>query len=241
MLGDVSVAIIEMLSFNENVGAILALGVASGVAVGAVGARFIGRRSGDSDGAALRERVEMLELRLMTAQSYRVAEGAVRARPGDVAALARLPFAGVMPAFAPGRLLRALDKPDPQAIAKQLTESLQGNVEAAMKVGDAIADAKNLADAAERRRVAAAAKREGAKLSSAVWQTHGAFIQASTAPDTLKAKLKAFFAQVDKLKKRIVALADEPAIAGLTEVVGDIVELLEIAVAIAEEVKRLTA
>jgi len=168
----------------------------------------------------------------------RTAAGGVSGLP----AVTMLPFAREMEAAgARGRWLRARSKTEALSIGEQLGESLRTNVDAAMEAGDAIVEGGDLDDAAARRRMAGPVKRAGSKLSTVFWQAHGEIVLASRAPDSLKAKLKVFFAQVGVLKRRIGALTDEPTISDLLQVVEDVTDLLQIAIAIADEIKRLAA
>jgi hypothetical protein len=174
-------------------------------------------------------------------ENYRAAQLAAAGSGAVLSTVPTLAFARGMSAPMRGRWLRPINKTEAPNIAQLLAESVRANVDAAVEAGDAIVEGGDLDDASVRQRMAGQVKRAGGKLSTAFWQAHGEVVLASPAPDSLKGLLKGFFAQVGKLKRRTGALANEPTITDLLGVVEDVTALIQIAIAIADEVRRIAA
>ena len=242
--------IAQILGLSQNEAIVAAF--AGGVVLGAMLARFsFGLRGRASGGtvtpargrevhAATGFRTAAPELRRFTSRNYagllHIAQTAAANAPQRAGERLTLALAGRGSAWGLSR-----NRPDTEEVARDLAESMRSNLAAAIDAGNAIMQAKDLADPGERRTVTHEVKRAGDQLSAAFWERHGALIRGSAMPASLKTKFEHFFAQIGALKKAIASLPAEPQLAQLAQIVEGVVELLNIAAAIAEEIEKLAA
>jgi hypothetical protein len=238
--------IAQILGLSQNEAVVAAF--ACGIVLGAMLARvsFGGARGGAGGAARGREarapayRDEGPELRRFTARNYagllHVAQTAAAHAPQRAGERLTLALAGTGSAWRMSR-----NRPDTEEVARELAESMRSNLAAAIDAGNAIMQARDLGEPAERRSVTHEVKRAGELLSAAFWERHGGLIRGSAMPASLKSKFEQFFAYVAALKKAIANLPAEPQLAQLAHVVEGVVELLNIAAAIAEEIEKVAA
>lgn len=214
----------------------------AGVAVGALVLASIQSAFGGSTArAALSQRVTRLEIRLVAARDFK------KLSPALMAVAARLPLTrntGVVTLFA-GPASPSHDAsplPDTQQIAREFGEAMHANTGAAVEIAKAIIDAGvNLNDPKDRREVASRIRKSGQLLSGAFWDHYGDALMASAAPASLKELLKAFFAQVKRLKSAVNDLAKQPEFADLDALLEKVIDLLDTAKSIMDELEKALA
>lgn len=213
---------------------------ACGIVLGAFLARFSFGGARGTAGAP-QHRVGAAELRRFATRNYagllHVAQTAAAHAPQRAGE--RLALALALAGRSAWHMTR--NRPDTEQVSRDLAESLRSNLEAAIDAANAIMQSKDLGDPAERRKVAIEVKLAGGKLSAAFWERHGALIRSSAMPASLKGKFEQFFALVAALRKAIASLPAEPPLAQLAQIVEGVVELLNIAAAIAEEIEKIAA
>ncbi len=232
-------ALFDALGITDANVVLFAAGAASGMIVTALAMRNRGHAPAAAAATAARaEPVELVLAGAPLAQHAAVMQAAH-------AAMAGLPFlpppriATMMPT--PKRTLAFLqDRPDGQQVVTELFDALRNNVEAAAEIGDAIVKDANLNDAGERKRIAGKVKTLGKKLDASFWDRFGDLITASGFPDSLKAHFKAFFSHVKRLKAAVDALPASPTVADFAPVIERVVDLVETAVAIIEDLRQMS-
>jgi len=211
---------------------------ACGIVLGAFLARFSFGGARGTAGAP-QHRVGAAELRRFATRNYagllHVAQTAAAHAPQRAGERLALALAG----RSAWHMTR--NRPDTEQVSRDLAESLRSNLEAAIDAANAIMQSKDLGDPAERRKVAIEVKLAGGKLSAAFWERHGALIRSSAMPASLKGKFEQFFALVAALRKAIASLPADPPLAQLAQIVEGVVELLNIAAAIGEEIEKVAA
>ena len=227
----------ESFGVTEADVALVAGGLMSGVALGVLVARAAFVRGAT---ARLARRFDVLEFRLLSQNDYGAVLRAGAAASGEAPLLAGQGLSRLL-GDGGGRRWLPRSRPTTEQLSAELADSIRTNLESAIDMGNAIAENKELGDPAVRREVTRTVKRAGEKLTTAFWEKHGTLVKESGIPQSLKAKLEQFYAQVGRLKRAVAELAAEPAISSLIQVVERVVELLNTAREIAEEVQRLSA
>lgn len=222
--------------FVSDDGVLFAGGLLSGLVLGVIALRAV-RPAGAHSLSALASRIDSLEFTLLAVKGYCDAVGAAREVLRDVQrnageAIVRTTTAGTV-----RRWFRS--RPEPSQIAQELADSLKTNIEAAIEIGDAIADIKDPGDAEELRTVARTVKRAGDRMSTAFWDRYGEAIRESDGPVRLKQCLEDFFDAVGTVKLKAAKLSSAPAFARLVELLKSVIALLEAARDLAQEVSKL--
>lgn len=230
-------ALLEGIGIADANVMFFAAGVASGMIVTALALR--GRRRAPSASTAARP--EAVELRLAGAPLTQHA-AVIKAAHAAIDGLPFLapPRVATLVAMPKRTLAFLQERPDAQQVANELLDALRNNVEAAAEIGDAIVKDTNLNDPAQRQRIAAKVKTIGRRLDASFWERFGDLIAASGFPDSLKANFKAFFGHVRRLKSAVDALPSNPTVADFAPVIERVVDLVETAIAIIEDLKRMS-
>lgn len=188
--------------------------------------------------ASLARRMDELEVRLMALSDH---GAALRSASACVVASSFATDTLSLALATRPRTWLARSRPDAAELSRELSASIKTNLEAAIDAGNAIAESRKLGDPEERRSITRAVKDAGRRMTTAFWDRHGALIRGSATPERMKSLLEQFFKQVGGLKRAIADLSDEPPVSSLIQVVERVVELLNIAKAIAEEIEKIAA
>jgi hypothetical protein len=214
---------------------------AAGMGVGAsLLAALQAALEGEDGAAALARRVARIEMRLAAGKD------AIRLSRAMFELVERLPRVitpGMSTVLAAAKAQRRdAAPPDGEAIAKEFADALQDNMNAAVEIAKAIIDpTMNLADAKDRREVASRIRGAAKGLSTGFWDKYGSLVLASPMAPALKELLKNFFACVKRLVSSVAALAREPGFAELDALLDCVIDVLDAAKAIMDELERMSA